>query len=158
MDGFGGKIASNIADYPAAMPFLREREPLLVVVEDDGSLSGAIQDICDFLEVRVQPVASGENLGPVLANCRPMAVLAAVEAQGQDGCHVMKTVAKHDRNLPILLLTGGDPILAGAADAVEEIWGLSSVFKLPTLPGPGELVEFLCLAGRMGDCLGLMPT
>jgi hypothetical protein len=87
-----------------------------------------------------------------------MAVLAAIEAAGQDGCHVMKTVADHDRSLPILLLTGGDPVLAGAADAVEELWGLSCVLKRPILPGLGELVEFLCLAGQMGRCLGLMPV
>jgi DNA-binding NtrC family response regulator len=157
MDGFEGKIASDIAGYPALMPLPCEREPVIVVVEDDGCLSETIQDICDFLEVTVRAVASEENLGPLLTKWRPMAVLAKVEAQGQDGCHVMKSVAEHDRNLPILLLTGGDPILAGAADAVEEVWGLSSVLKRPTLPKLGELVEFLCLAGQMGRCLGLMP-
>jgi DNA-binding NtrC family response regulator len=158
MDGLGGKIASNIAGYPAPMSLPREREPIIVVVEDDGCLSETIREICDFLEVTVRPVASAEDLGPVLAQCRPMAVLATIEAHGQDGCHVMKTVADHDRNLPILLLTGGDPVLAGAADAVEELWGLSCVMKPPTLPGLGELVEFLCLAGQMGRCLGLMPV
>jgi hypothetical protein len=157
MDGFGGKIASNLVDDPTQIPSLGEREPVIVVVEDDGCLSEAIQDVCDFLEVTVQPVASRENLGPVLAKYRPMALLAAVEAQGQDGCHVMKAVARHDRSLPVLLLTGGDPVLAGAADAVEEIWGLSSVFKRPILPGIGKFVEFLCVAGQMGHCLGLMP-
>jgi CheY-like chemotaxis protein len=158
MDGLGGKVASNIAGYPTLMSLPRERQPIIVVVEDDACLSETIQDICDFLEVTVRSVASAENLGPVLAKCRPMAVLAAVEAPGQDGCHVMKTVADHDRNLPILLLTGGDPVLAGAADAVEELWGLSCVLKRPILPGLGELVEFLCLAGQMGRCLGLMPV
>jgi CheY-like chemotaxis protein len=158
MDGLAGKIASNIAGYPGLMPLPREREPVIVVVEDDACLSETIQDICDFLEVTVRSVASREDLGPVLAKYRPMAVLAAIEAAGQDGCHVMKTVADHDRNLPILLLTGGDPVLAGAADAVEELWGLSCVLKRPILPGLGELVEFLCLAGQMGRCLGLMPV
>ncbi len=158
MDGFGGKIASDLVGNPAPIPLPREREPVIVVVEDDGCLSGTITDICDFLEVTVRPVASHEHLGPVLAECRPMAVFATIEANGQDGCHVMKTVAGHDRNLPILLLTGEDPALAGAADAVEEVWGLSSVLKRPTLPALGELVEFLCLAGRMGRCLGLMPV
>jgi CheY-like chemotaxis protein len=157
MDCVGGKLASDIAAYAALTSLPREREPIIVVVEDDDCFSETIRDICDFLEVTVRPVASGEDLAPVLAKCRPMAVLAAVEAVGQDGCHVMKTVANHDRNLPILLLTGGDPILAGAADAVEELLGLSCVLKRPILPALGELVEFLCLAGQMGRCLGLMP-
>jgi DNA-binding NtrC family response regulator len=158
MDGLAGKITSTIAGYPAPMPLSREREAIIVVVEDDGCLSETIREICDFLEVTVRPVASAEDLGPVLAQCRPMAVLAPIEAHGQDGCHVMKTIANHDRNLPILLLTGGDPALAGAADAVEELWGLSCVMKRPILPRLGELVEFLCLAGQMGRCLGLMPV
>lgn len=158
MDGLAGKIASNIAGHTALMSLPRQREPTIVVVEEDACLSETIRDICDFLEVTVRPVAGGEDLGSVLAKCRPMAVLAAVEAPGRDGCHVMKTVADHDRTLPILLLTGGDPVLAGAADAVEELWGLSCVLKRPTMPGLGELVEFLCLAGQMGRCLGLMPV
>lgn len=158
MDGLGGKIASDIEGYPLLMPSPRGREPIIVVVEDGGCLSEAIYDICEFLEVTVQHVASEQDLAPVLTQHRPMAVLAKIEADGQDGCHVMKTVADHDRNLPILLLTGGDSALAGAADAVEEVWGLSFVLKRPALPGLGELVEFLCRAGQMGRCLGLMPV
>jgi CheY-like chemotaxis protein len=158
MDGVGGKVRSGIERHRPAMPMFHRRERIIVVVEDDRCISRLIAEICDFLDVTIQHVASEADVAPVLAECRPMAVLARVDADGQDGCHVMKTVAEHDRNLPILLLTDGDPALAGAADAVQEIWGLSCVVKRPALPGLGELVEFLCLAGRMGRCLGLMPV
>ena len=140
------------------MPVGNDRLPVIVVVEDGCHLSQSIHPICDFLNVAVEHVASDEDITPVLTERRPMAVLAEIDAQGQDGCHVMKTVAYHDPSLPILLLTGHDSALAGAADAVEEIWGLSHVVKRPVLPALGELVDFLFRAGQHGRCLGLMPT
>jgi len=100
---------------------LREHEPLIVVVEDDRGLSDAIHEICDHLDVTVQHLSSEEDFAPMLARHRPMAVVAKIEANGQDSYHVMKIVANHDRNLPIVLLTGGDPAPIGAADAVQNL-------------------------------------
>ena len=87
-----------------------------------------------------------------------MGVVAHLDCQGQDGCHVMMTVAQHDRSLPVLLLTGDDPALAGAADAVEELWKLEAVVKFPRLPGIGAIVDFIFRAGRKGRCLRLVPV
>ena len=89
---------------------------------------------------------------------RPMAIVAEMEATGQDGCHVLMTVATHDRDLPVMLIFGDDPALLGAIDAVEEIWQLSSVDKWPRLPGVGAVVDFLFRAGRKGGCMRLMST
>ena len=69
----------------------------------------------------------------------------------------MKLVAAHDPKLPMMILTGGDAALAGAADAVEEVWGLTSVVKWNAPPTASEIVEFLFRAGQRGRCLGLMP-
>ena len=157
--GYSGEtIAPMFGAVSTAAPVIGQRMPLVVVVEDGRRLSQAIYEICDFLEVSVEHLASEQDLAPVLAKLRPMAVLAQIDAVGQDGCHVMKTVADHDPSLPILLLIGDDPALAGAADAVEEIWGLSAVTKRPVLPGMGDLVDFLFRAGQKGHCLGLMPA
>jgi hypothetical protein len=65
-------------------------------------------------------------------------------------------VADYDPTLPCLLLTGGDPRLAGAADAVEELWGLTQVHKLHDLSNLADIVEFLFHAGRMGECMRLL--
>lgn len=135
-----------------------ERVPLVIVVADNGDLSESILPICDYLSVAVKHVDSDDDLTPILTERRPMAVLADMDSRGQDGCHVMKTVARYDPSLPILLITGGDPALAGAADAVEELWGLSNVRKRPGLPELGELVDFLFQAGHKGQCLGLLPA
>jgi len=134
------------------------REATVVVVEDETLWSEAIGELCAFLEVRLARVSSHLDLGPVLRDHRPMAVLANMDAAGQDGPHIMKLIAAHDPDLPIMVLTGGDAALAGAADAVKEVWGLTSVVTRDDPPGPGELVEFLFRAGQRGRCLGLLPV
>lgn len=132
------------------------RRPVVLVLEDEQALSNSLRDLCDFLEIRMERLASDEPLTPFLKRCRPMAVIAPMEAEGQDGAHVLMTVAEYDRSLPVLLLTDGDPRLAGAADAIIELWGLTGVSQGAVWPAPGALVEFLCRAGVRGNCLGMM--
>jgi hypothetical protein len=125
-----------------------ESRPLLLVMEDELQLLTALQCICDHLEIAVEHVPSEHDLGRLLKESNPVGVAAAFDCRGQDGCHVMMTVARHDRSLPMMLITGADPGLLGAADAVQEIWRLSSVFLWPTLPAAGEIASFLCYATR----------
>ena len=133
------------------------RSPLLLIIEDDERTAHWLQPICDFLEIGVERIASERDVTDALHEHRPMAVVAQMDCQGQDGCHVMMTVAQYDRSLPILLIVGPDPALAGAADAVEELWQLESVTKLPGYPGVGAIVDFVFHAGRKGRCIRLMP-
>jgi len=135
-----------------------QRHPLLLVVEDGDAIAATLQPICDFLDIAVERLPSEHDLITALRNYRPMGVVAHLDCHGQDGCHVMMTVAQHDRSLPILLLTGDDPALAGAADAVEELWKLDAVVKFPRLPGMGAIVDFLFRAGRKGRCTRLVPV
>jgi DNA-binding NtrC family response regulator len=121
-------------------------------------MAEAFGSICECLDVAVIRIPSRDDLGVVLRERRPMAVVADVDAEGQDGCHVLMTVAASDRSLPVLLITGRDPAVLGAVDAVEEVWGLSAVTKWPSLQGVGELVDFLFRAGRKGRCMRLMTV
>ena len=125
-----------------------EPRPLLLVVEDGVQLLTAVQCICDHLEIAVEHVPSEHDLGRLLKESNPIGVVAAFDCRGQDGCHVMITVARYDRSLPMMLVTGDDPKVLGAADAVQEIWQLSSVFMWPRLPAAGEMANFLCHATR----------
>jgi hypothetical protein len=134
------------------------REPLVVVVEDGIGLSRSFRMICECLGIAVERMPSKDDLGVLLRNRRPMAVIAEMDALGQDGCHVLMTIAAHDRSLPALLITGPDPTLLGAVDAVEELWELSSVEKWQELPGVGAMVDFLFRAGRKGSCIRLMSV
>jgi hypothetical protein len=132
------------------------RMPLVLVLEDGQEISAEMQEICDFLEISVDRVNSYEELLPFLQRCRPMAVVAAMDAIGQDGGNVLMTVACHDPSLPVLLMT--DPALAGAVDAVVELWGLTEVVQAALWPSPGTIAEFLCRAGLRGNCLALLPV
>jgi CheY-like chemotaxis protein len=132
------------------------REALVLVVEDEPALTSTLRAICDCLNVAVERMPSGDDLAAMLRQRRPMAVIAEMDAVGQDGCNVLMTVAAHDRALPVLLLTGDDPVLLGAIDAVEEMWQLSSVTKWPRLQSVGPVLDFIFRAGRKGSCMRLM--
>ena len=148
-------VGPNEANEAAQPP---QRQPLLLIVEDDNGAVEALQPICDFLEVAIESIPSERELSKALKDYNPMGVIAHMDCRGQDGCHVMMIVAQHDRNLPILLITGDDPALIGAADAVEELWRLESVIKFPGLPNVGAIVDFLFRAGRKARCMRLLPV
>jgi len=133
------------------------REPIVLVVEDDEEFSSALRAVCDCLDVVVERMPSHSDLGSLLTERRPMAVVAAMDGAGQDGCHVLMAVAAYDPALPVLLITNDDPAFLGAIEAVEEIWQLRSVVKWPRLLGVGALIDFLFRAGRNGRCMRLMP-
>lgn len=143
--------------HPGVSYDVPPRQPLVLIVEDGQRLTDAFRLLCECLEVAVERVSTHVDLRMALQQRRPMAVVAEMDGEAQDGCHVLMTVAAYDRSLPTLLITGNDGALLGAADAVEEIWGLSSVTKRPDLPGIGEMVNFLFLAGQKGRCLRLLP-
>lgn len=133
-----------------------KRTPTVLIVEDSHDLSHAFDPICSYLGIQVETLPVGQSLVEALLAHHPMAVIAEFEGSQQDGCHVLRVVADYDPTLPCLLLTGGDPRLAGAADAVEELWGLTQVHKLPGLSSLADIVEFLFHAGRKGECMRLL--
>ncbi len=152
----------NIASarYDSMMNLSIQRDhcnPFVLVVEEGTSLLPEIEMICNFLDLGIERVTSGEDLLSVLSERRPMAVIAELDGAQQDGCFVLMTVAAHDRSLPVLMVTGEEPALAGAIDAVQELWGLGSVVKVPMLPTVGGLVDFLFRAGRKAGVSRLMP-
>ncbi|HEY8289332.1 MAG TPA: hypothetical protein VIG49_08700 [Acetobacteraceae bacterium] len=121
---------------------------LVVVVSDNPALANAIESVCDFLDIGVELLPSEINLAAFLPSLRPMAVIAEMDAGGQDGCHVLMEVAAIDRDLPVMLLTGADSALAGAAEAVSQLWDLHAVTLCAALPRIGQFVDFLFRAGR----------
>jgi hypothetical protein len=134
------------------------RNAVIAVVEEGNRISQELWAICEFLDIAVVQIPADCDLRPMMRRQSPMAVVCELDGATQDGCHVMKTVAAHDASLPVLIVTGNDPILIGAADAVEEVWQLTEVTKMPALPGIAGLVDFLFQAGRKGGCLRLMPA
>ena len=141
-----------------AMVDLARREPLVLAVADELHFCAGLQPICDFLGIRLERIDSHRDLAPLLKVCRPMAVFCELDGPGQDGCHIMKVVAEHDRTLPLMVVSTNDPNMLGAAQAVEELLHLTGMIAGEHLPEVGELVEFLSSASRKGRCLGLMPS
>ncbi|MEJ0016765.1 MAG: hypothetical protein WDN25_09375 [Acetobacteraceae bacterium] len=146
-----GHPSSSIGRQPA-------RTPLILVVEDESILSDMFRSVSECLNVGVERMSTQGDLDAALREWRPMAVVAEMDAAGQDGCHVLMTIAAFDRDLPVLLITGADSALLGAIDAVEELWQLSAVVKWSAPGGVGPIVDFLFRAGRKGGCMRLMPT
>jgi hypothetical protein len=134
------------------------REPVIVVVQDHDGRLGALDCICECLGIAIERMSSSEDLAAKLRLFCPMAVVTEMDAEGQDGCHVLITIAKYDRTLPALIITNDDPVSLGAIDAVEELWHVETVVKWPRLLGASEIVNFLFRAGRSGNCLRLVPV
>jgi CheY-like chemotaxis protein len=120
----------------------------VLIVRDHQHDNDHLRSVCEFLDIGVEHATSGDGLRSMLPALRPMAVIADLESDEQDGFHVMKMVAEYDRALPILLLTGNDASLLGAVDGVREVFGLTSVATATEADGIGALVDFICHAAR----------
>lgn len=142
--------------------FLGSKTPVqqgtVIVVSDNKATVEKLAPVCEFLELRMEVVSSGTDLTRVLQEHAPMAVISDVDGKDQDGFHTMKLVARFNRNLPIMLLTDGDAMLMGAADAVQDLWGLTSVTRTSGFPVAGQLVAFLFSSGRRAGCMRLVPV
>jgi hypothetical protein len=130
---------------------------LILIVGDDLSWGDALDTVCDFFDLAVEHVPSEVDVGVLLREFRPMAVIAEVDGRGQDGYHVMKVVANHDPSLPFMLLADDNPALHGAADAVKELTGLTNCRISTGLPPLAGLVDFLFQAGRRAGIGRMMP-
>lgn len=143
-------------DFPGTVT--AAQQGVVVVVSDDAATIENLAPVCDFLELRMEVASAGTDLTGVLREHRPMAVISDVDGRDQDGFHAMKLIARYSRDLPIMLLTGGDAVLMGAADAVQDLWGLTSVTRTSGFPVAGQLVGFLFGAGRRTGCMRLVPV
>ena len=152
-------IGRNVAqdyDFPGSM--IAAKQGVVAIVSDNQATIECLTPVCDFLDLKMEIISNAMDVGHVLRETRPMAVIADVDCEEQDGFHTLKQVARYNRDLPVLLLTGGDPALMGAADAVQELWGLSNVTSTSDFPMAGQLVAFLFNAGRRAGCMRLVPV
>ena len=144
--------SSFAGSVPAARP------GVVALFSDNPDTIRVMAPVCEFLDLRLEVVSVGTDLMTVLRNERPLAVISDVDGQDHDGFHVMKMIARYNPDLPLLLLTEGDPALMGAADAVQELWGLTQVTQTSAYPMAGQLVSFLFTAGRRAGCMRLVPV
>ncbi|HET6183234.1 MAG TPA: hypothetical protein VFA03_06520 [Acetobacteraceae bacterium] len=134
------------------------REPMIFVIEDSPIWAEAMEQLCDYLDVRLTRITPDCDLRAALRDQRPMAVLAEMEGAAQDGCYVLQVIGAHDPDLPVMVRTGRDEAMIGAGQAVQQIWRLSAVQFVEAVPTAAEMMDFLCRAGQRGGCLGLVPS
>ena len=134
------------------------RQGVVVVFSDNAETIENLEQVCEFLDLRMDVVSAGTDLMSVLRSQQPIAVISDVEGEDHDGFHTMKLIARYNPDLPVMLLTNGDPVLMGAADAVQEIWGLTSVTRTSGFPLASQLVGFLFSAGRRQGCMRLVSV
>jgi CheY-like chemotaxis protein len=143
-------------DFPGSVA--ATKQGIVALFSDDPATIANLEPVCDFLDLRLEVISAGTDLLSVLRSQRPMAMISDIDGEDHDGFHVMKVVARYNPDLPILLLTGGDAALMGAADAVQDIWGLTSVTRTSAFTLAGQLVGFLFSAGRKAGCMRLVQV
>jgi len=124
------------------------RANLLVVIEDEPTLSPVLRPICEYLGLILRSAASSAELRDVLEDYRPLAIISPFETEYMDGGHILRTIATQDPTLPIMLLTQREPVFHGAIEALVELFGLPNI-RVPTQdPTTGDLMDFLAHAAR----------
>jgi hypothetical protein len=89
----------------------------------------------------------------------PIGLACGMEGAGATAaCLAMKTVARYDQGLPMLLVTDGDPETLGCLDAIAALCALKELTRLTAPPRLEDLVAFLARAGRRSGRLALMPV
>lgn len=151
-------LLDTVAPIDISTQIAADRQARVVVVSDNPNIASVLDNICAFLGFGIEVLGTDEDVAPVLRQYHPMAVIAELDGRDQDGCHVMMLVADYDPSLPILMLTGTEPGMAGAVDAIQELYHLTAVTQTPELPAAGGVVDFLFKAGRRGDCVRMMPA
>jgi len=147
-----------VRDYSFPGSVTAPQQGTVVLFSDDTDTISSMDPVCAFLDLRLEVVSGGMDLMAVLRQERPMAVIADIDGEDHDGFHAMKLVARYNSDLPVMLLTGGDPALMGAADAIQELWCLSNVTRTSGYALAGQLVGFLFAAGRKAGAMRLVPV
>ena len=158
MNHIAERVRTATSQPTEVAELVTRRTPLVLVIEDPPAVSVAIAELCAYLGVAVDRLGAERDLTRGFRERRPMAVIASLDGPEQDGCYVMMQLAEHDPAVPLLLLTGGNEVLSGAADAVAELCALAEVTQSAALPDAAALVAFLFRAGQAGRCLGLVPA
>jgi CheY-like chemotaxis protein len=155
MNMLASRSLSQDQDFLSTMSVAKQG--VVAIVSDDPATIASLTPVIEFLELRMEVVSAGTDLTQVLQDHCPMAVISDVEGTDHDGFHTMKLIARYSRDLPVMLLTGGDAVMMGAADAVQDLLGMTSVTRTSGFPVAGQLVGFLFNAGRQAGCMRLLP-
>ncbi|WP_247364947.1 response regulator, partial [Ralstonia pseudosolanacearum] len=97
------------------------------LIEDDDVVRLGCEQALTLADLPVRPFADAESALAALAAQTPSVVVSDVRLPGRDGLAVLREMLRHDRQLPVILVTGhGDVSMAvtamraGAYDFIEK--------------------------------------
>lgn len=100
---------------------------LVFLVEDDAAVRKGCEQALSLADIAVRGFADAETMLAALKTAQPAAVVSDVRLPGKDGLALLRELRQHDRELPVLLMTGhGDVAMAveamreGAHDFIEK--------------------------------------
>lgn len=101
--------------------------PPVFFVEDDTAVRKGCEQALSLADIPVRGFADAEAMLAALATTTPALVVTDVRLPGRDGLALLRDLRQHDRELPVLLITGhGDVAMAveamreGAHDFIEK--------------------------------------
>jgi two-component system C4-dicarboxylate transport response regulator DctD len=135
-------------------------ELTVFLVEDDAAVRKGCEQALSLADIPVRGFADGEAMLAALATGQPALVVTDVRLPGKDGLSLLRELRQHDRELPVLLMTGhGDVAMAveamreGAYDFIEKPFPSERLIAAvrSALEKRALIVENRQLKERIGD-------
>ena len=135
-------------------------ELTVFLVEDDAAVRKGCEQALSLADIPVRGFAHGEAMLAALAAGNPALVVTDVRLPGKDGLDLLRELRQHDRELPVLLMTGhGDVAMAveamrqGAYDFIEKPFPSERLIAAvrSALEKRALIVENRQLKERIGD-------
>ncbi|MBS1160119.1 MAG: Helix-turn-helix, Fis-type [Proteobacteria bacterium] len=102
-------------------------DDIVFLVEDDPAVRKGCEQALSLADIAVCGFSDAETMFAALGSTKPALVVSDVRLPGQDGLSLLRQLRLHDRELPVLLITGhGDVAMAveamreGAHDFIEK--------------------------------------
>ena len=130
----------------------------ILLLGNPCELSPFLVAVCQALEIALVPLRGAHELPMRLHQLQPIAVIGADLRSEAACCGILRTIAAHDQDLPVLLMTEDVPEIQGAIDVAEQLWGLTTVSLFSPVQDPQNVVGFLFEATRWRDTGRLLPV
>ncbi|RIX42450.1 MAG: sigma-54-dependent Fis family transcriptional regulator [Rhodocyclales bacterium GT-UBC] len=130
------------------------------LVEDDAAVRKGCEQALSIADIPVRGFADAESMLAALADTTPGLVVSDVRLPGKDGLSLLRDLRQHDRELPVLLITGhGDVGMAveamreGAHDFIEKPFPSERLIAAvrSALEKRALILENRQLKSRLGD-------
>jgi hypothetical protein len=143
----------------APRPPVPSSAPIIVLFGPDGSFADRLSPLFLALGLQIVAVDSVPMLAATLHGSHPIAFACGLTGTGAAAaCHAIKTVARYDISLPMLMVTDDDPETLGGLDAIVSLYEVSDVTRLTAPPRMEDVLAFVARAGRRSGRLALMPV